>query len=107
MRAERDKFSVSCLMANTGNNYFGTTICKSCNVDCNVCSCKAPELSLSPHTDNKTEESSKAFNIFPPVPSDISTRPDIKQMDIFTNLEAVCDLEFHHEYISDQIKNWQ
>ena len=86
-------------MANTNNNYFGTTICKSCNIDCNKCSCKAPI--------NKTKSSFKnEVDPFPPVPSDISTRQDIKQMEIFTNLEAVRDLEFCHEYISDQIEKF-
>ena len=103
MQAERDKFSISCLIVNTSKNYFGTEICKSCNVNCNVCSCNTPELALPPYADNEPEDSSEAFKTFPPVPSDLSTRQDIKPMDVLSNLEIVRDLEFHHEYINDQI----
>ena len=104
MRAERDEFSVSCLIVNNSNNYFGTEICKSCNINCNVCSCNALELAPSPSANNEPEDSSEVCKTFPPVSSDLSNRPDIKQMDVLSNLENVRDLEFSHEYISAQIE---
>ena len=43
---------------------------------------------------------------FPPVSSDISTRPDLKPMEVISNLEVVRDLEFNHQYINDQIEKF-
>ena len=100
---ERDDFSVSCLIVNNSNNYFGTEICKSCNINCNVCSCNAQELALPPYANNEPEDSSEVCKTFPPVSSDISTRQDIKQMDVLSNLEIVPNLEFSHDYINYQI----
>ena len=49
-----------------------------------------------------------AFKVheFPPVPSDVSDRQDIKAMDVISNLEVVKDLEFNHEFIQDQIEKF-
>ena len=77
--------------------------CQNCNS--NICSCNAPDLALPPYADPKPEDSSDNLQTFPPVSSDLSIRPDIKEMDVISNLEVVCDLEFHHEYINDQIEN--
>ena len=38
--------------------------------------------------------------------SDTSNRPDMKPMEVLSNLEIVRDLEFHHEYITDQIEKF-
>ena len=103
MRAERDEFSVSCLIVNTSNNYFGTEICKSCNINCNVCSCNTPELALPPYANNEPEDSSEVCKTFPPGSFDLSTRQDIKPMDVSSKLEIVRNFEFNHEYINDQI----
>ena len=43
---------------------------------------------------------------FPPVSSDVSNRPDLKPMDVISNLEVVKDLEFNHEFIYDQIEKF-
>ena len=96
MRAERDDFSVSCLIVNNSNNYFGTEICKSCNVNCNVCSCNALKLAPPPSASNEPEDSSEVFKTFPLVSSDISNKPEIKEIDVLSNLENVRDLEFSH-----------
>ena len=74
----------------------------SCNINCNVCSCNASP----PFTNNEPEDSSKVCKTFPPVSSDISNKPEIKEMDVLSNLENVRDLEFSHEFISDQIEKF-
>ena len=49
-----------------------------------------------------------AFKVdeFPPVPSDVSNRHDIKEMDVISNLEITKDLEFNHEFIQGQIEKF-
>ena len=52
---------------------------------------------------NEPEDISENCKTFPPISSDISNKPDIKEMDVLSNLENVRDLEFSHEFIADQI----
>ena len=77
--------------------------CPNCNS--NVCSCKATELASPPCENPKSENSSNLQN-FSPLSSDLSTRPDIKEMEVISSLEVFRDLEFHHQYINDQIEKF-
>ena len=62
-------------------------------------------MALFPSKKLKPVSSFRVQN-FPPVSSDISTRPDLKPMEVISNLEVVRDLEFNHQYINDQIEKF-
>ena len=104
MRAESDHFSADCLTITVSKNSSNIEICQDCNS--NICSCNAPELALPSNADPKSEDSSDILQTFPPVLSDLSIRPDIKEIEVISNLEVVRDLEFHHQYINDQIEKF-
>ena len=105
LRAESEIFSVSCLMINTIKNCPKTEICTICNKF--PCTCNTTQQrDLLDNTANISTSNNEDIEIFPPFLSDISNRPDIKPMQVLWNLEVVRDLEFHHEYISEQIEKF-
>ena len=106
--AERDNFSVSCLMLNS-KNYFGTDICIKCHSKSDICSCnsssskKKSKSKTKKSKPNEYDHDSSNSETFPPLSSDISDKPDIKEMEVLSNLDNVRDLEFSHEFIAHQI----
>ena len=73
-------------------NYFGTDICKKCHSKSNKCSCNS--LSSKTKSKSKTkkskpnhhEDDSNIGDTFQPLSSDISNKPDIKEMEVLSNL---------------------
>ena len=90
-------------------NYFGTDICRKCHSKSNKCSCNS--LSSKKKSKSKTkkskpnhyEDDSNIGETFPPLSSDISNKPEIKEMEVLSNLDNVRDLEFSHKFIAHQI----
>ena len=75
-------------MVNTNKNYPKTTNCSTCkNFPC-ICNTSQQNDNLDNNVNifNSTNED---IEIFPPSPSDISNRTDIKPMHVLLNLEVV------------------
>ena len=92
-------------MVNTNQNYPKTPNCSNCKNF--PCTChNSPQNDNVDNLDknvNISNSTNEEIEIFPPSPSDVFNRTDIKPMQVLSNLEVVRDLEFHHKFISEQI----
>ena len=84
--------------------YSKTVNCSKYNNFPCICNTSQQNDLLNPATiSNSAKED---IEIFPPFSSDISNRSDVKPAQVLSNLEVVRDLEFHHEFISEQIEKF-
>ena len=80
---ESDPITVQCLTLIANDETYNVQKCSSCNSD--NCSCNDKDMTLFPSKKLRPVNSFKVQE-FPPVSSDVSKRPELKPMDVISNL---------------------